>query len=134
MNNLSGDPTVDGFSSFFWWLDDDTSDGSVDVVAHHTTGIDAKAAIDVLKLGENNQITSRQRCWASTHPHVELHVAGHHQNIRYFIDRCVFVQQTQVGRHLGREKRVEGLLMKEIIDVAANFISARISGGRKQQK
>lgn len=63
----------------------------------------------------------------SIYPHVIFHVTRHHQDVGNFINRSVLVQQTQVGWYFGWKQGVERLLMEQIVNVAANFISASIS-------
>jgi hypothetical protein len=51
VNDLAGEPRVEGFS-VFGRLDDDSGDGSFGVVGHQSTWVDAQAVVDVLKAGK----------------------------------------------------------------------------------
>lgn len=64
---------------------------------------------------------------SETHPHVELQVARHHQNVRNRVNRAELVQQTKIGASFGWKEWVEGLLMEQIINVAAGLVGTRIS-------
>jgi len=74
VDDLSGNPSVDAFSSFLRCLDDDSSDCSLHVAGHQATGIDTQAVVKI--------------------PHVVFHVARHHQNVGYFVNRSELVQQS----------------------------------------
>lgn len=55
VNDLSRNPTVDALSSFFRWLNNDARDGALHVLINQSTGIDAQAAIDILKIDINQK-------------------------------------------------------------------------------
>lgn len=50
VNDLSWNPIVDALSSFFRCLNNDARDGALHVLINQSTGIDAQAAIDILKI------------------------------------------------------------------------------------
>lgn len=49
MNDLPGHPAVDGSTSFFRRLHDDSGNGSLHIIVDHSTWIDTEAVVEVLK-------------------------------------------------------------------------------------
>lgn len=130
MRDLSRNPSVDGTASFLRCLHNDPSKGPFHVLVHQTTGINAQAAVDVLKFKEIKTNQEHDRLTAP-YPHVIFHATRNHQNVGNFVYRSKLVQQAKVGWHFWWKERREGLLMKQIINVAPGFISTSISRRRE---